>query len=149
MFLLALVLPVLIDPAFCRQQSAGPARWQSDGRGTLTISTESKFVGEVVLRCKVSVPEGTKAVMLELDHSEISFQPAGSRETGSGIVIEAGGARLEILRVAGEDWIQTPRRFARIPVHGRSIAVVVRLIDNSPSLPVRVDLKRLRLSDTM
>jgi hypothetical protein len=97
------------------------------------------------MRCKVRWKEAVSQVRLEFEHAEVSFQPAGSRETGSGIVIEAGGARLEILRVAGEDWIQAPRRSMAVPLRedSRELEVVVRLIDSSAMVPVRVDLRKL------
>jgi hypothetical protein len=87
------------------------------------------------------VPE----VILQFEHIEVSFLPAGSRQSGSGVIVEAEGARLEILRVAGEDWIQSPHRWIVVPVRKgtREIEVVVRLIDGSYQLPVRVDLRRL------
>jgi hypothetical protein len=89
------LLPVLIDPALCRQQSSGPARWQTDGRGTLTASTEARFTGEIVMRCSVRVGQNAAQVLLQFENVEISFQPAGSRESGSGVVIEAGWKSCE------------------------------------------------------
>ena len=142
------LLPVLIDPAWCRQQSSGPARWQTDGRGTLTASTEARFTGEVVMRCNIRVDQKAAEVLLQFEHVEVSFQPAGSRESGSGLIVEAEGARLEIIRVAGEDWIQGPHRAVVVPVGkgAREIHVVVRLVDGSERLPVRVDLRGLRVT---
>lgn len=98
------------------------------------------------MRCRVPVPDAASEVKVELDHTGISFQPAGSREIGSGVVLEAEGSRIEILRVAGEDWIQTPHRAMVVPVRERHVGLTVRLIDNSPLLPVRVDIRHLRVS---
>ena len=148
MLLLAIALPLLLDPAFCRQRSTGPARWETDGRGRLTISTAARFTGEVTMRCRVPVGRQVANVLLELDTAEASFQPAGSREPGSGVVIEAQGQRLEILRVAGEDWIRSGRRTILIPVTEgtQRLDVVLRLIDTSPVLPVRVDIFGMRIT---
>ena len=97
-----------------------------------------------MLRCRIRVPAAIEQISVELDSSEISFQPAGSRESGSGVVIEANGARMAITRVAGEDWIQTPRRSITVAVKGE-VLLLVRLIDNSAVNPVRVDLRGLRI----
>ena len=142
---LAFAAAVTIDPGVCSQRRIGPSEWTSDGRGVLTASTDARTTGELTLRCRVPVPADSTTVTLALDKLLISFQPAGSRTSGAGLVIQAGGCRIEIVRVAGEDWIETPRRAWTVRTASRVLDVTVTLRDNSDKDPVRIDLTGLRL----
>ena len=143
--LLALASAVTIDPGVCRQRRIGPSEWTSDGRGVLTASTDARTTGELSLRCRVPVPPESTTVTMALNKLLISFQPAGSKTTGAGLIIRAGGCQIEIVRVAGEDWIETPRRAWSIRTASRVLDLTVTLRDNSEKDPVRIDLTGLRL----
>jgi hypothetical protein len=89
------------------------------------------------------------AVTLEFDAALISFQPAGSKTIGSGLLLSVGRTcRAELIRVAGEDWIEIPRRAWSVPVPAgaRSVEVRVTSRDSSPADPLRIDLRGLRLT---
>lgn len=141
---LLFAVAVLIHPGDCRQTRIGPSEWSSDGRGGLSASTDARTTGDLTLRCRIQVPSGTETMTLAFDKSLISFQPAGSKATGAGLVIRAGACRVEIVRVAGEDWIETPARAWAVPVQGRIVEVSITLRDNSAADPVRIDLTGLR-----
>jgi hypothetical protein len=143
--LLALAAAVAVDPGVCRQRRIGPSEWTSDGRGVLTASTDARTTGELSLRCRLPVPADSTTVTLVLQKLLISFQPAGSKTSGAGLVIQAGGCRIEIVRVAGEDWIETPRRAWTFRAESRVLDVTVTLRDVSEKDPVRIDLTGLRL----
>lgn len=147
---LAFAVSIALDPAACRQSHKGAAAtWSADGRGGISTSTAAGTKGEVTLRCRVPVPEGVSAVTLELDRAHISFQPAGSREGGSGLLLMIGRAcGAELIRVAGEDWIETPRRAwtAAVPAGSRAVEVTITARDSSNADPLRIDLQGLRLT---
>jgi hypothetical protein len=140
-----LAAAVLIDPAHCRQTRIGPAEWSSDGRGGLSASMDARTLGNLSLRCRVPVPAGAQNATISYDKLLISFQPAGSKAVGGGLLLEAGSCKIELLRVAGEDWIETPSRAWSVPVSGRTLDVTITMRDNSVLDPVRVDLTGLRL----
>ena len=142
---LALAAAILIHPGDCRQTRIGPSEWVSDGRGGLSASIDTRTTGELTLRCRIPVEAGTDIVTIALDKSLISFQPTGSKGTGSGLVIKAGACLIELVRVAGEDWIETPPRAWRVPITARTVELAITLRDNSDKDPVRVDLTGLRL----
>jgi hypothetical protein len=135
-----LLAATFIDPAHCRQTRLGPGEWASDGRGGLSASLDARTTGELGLRCRI--PVSGQAVSLALDKVLVSFQPSASKTAGAGLVIEGGGCRIELLRVAGEDWIETPPRAWIVPVSGRTLHLTITLRDNSPVDPVRVMLQR-------
>ena len=142
---LAFATAVLIHPGDCRQTRIGPSEWSSDGRGGVSASTDARTTGELTLRCRIPVQPGTKSVTIGFDKSLISFQPIATKNTGSGLVIQAGACRIELVRIAGEDWIETPARAWIVPVHGRMLDVSITLRDSSDKDPVRIDLAGLRL----
>ena len=142
---IALAAAVFLHPGDCRQTRIGPSEWVSDGRGGLSASTDARTTGELTLRCRIPVPAGAGSVTLAFDKALISFQPSGSKAIGSGLVIRAGGCHIELVRVAGEDWIETPARAWAVPSGSRSLDVTITLRDNSSENPVRIDLAGLRL----
>lgn len=142
---------VMIDPGLCRQVSSGrtgAAVWNTDGQNHLSVSLDAPSKGEVSLYCRVPVPAGTGAVTLSFDRTLVSFQPAGSRAPGSGLLLAVGDCGGHLLRVAGEDWIEARlRRWVAQVVSGRrgvEVRVIVR--DVSDRDPVRIDLTGLRLT---
>jgi hypothetical protein len=142
---LALAAAVLIHPGDCKQTRIGPSEWVSDGHGGLSASIDARTTGELTLRCRIAVPPGTDTITLALEKALVSFQPSGSKGTGSGLVIKAGACRIELVRVAGEDWIETPPRAWRVRNTARTVELAITLRDNSDRDPVRVDLTGLRL----
>jgi hypothetical protein len=146
---LALAASILIDPGNCRQTRASSASWTADGRGSLSVSTDAHTTGDVTLTCRIPVPPGVTSVTLELDAAMISFLPAGSRTIGSGLLLLVGRTcRAELIRVAGEDWIEVTKRAWSLPVAAgtRSLEVRVTARDSSSADPLRIDLRRLRLT---
>lgn len=149
--MLAAALSFVVDPSQCRQTSTGrtgAATWNSDGRDHLSISVDAPSVGDVSLQCNLRIPTGVKSVTLSFDHVLVSFQPAGSKATGSGLVMHLGPAcEAAVTRVTGEDWIEARARkwTATVPEGTRSLSVRVTLRDTSNSDPVRVDLVGLKV----
>jgi hypothetical protein len=146
---LAFAVSVVIDPAMCRQSRTGSAAWQTDGRGGISASTDARTTADLVLNCRVPVPKGVTSVTLQLDRALVSFQPAGSKTNGSGLLLSVGrGCRAELIRVAGEDWIETPRRAwaVKLPRGSRHLEVQVTARDLSAADPLRIDIQGLRVS---
>jgi hypothetical protein len=146
---LALAASVALDPGNCRQARAGTAGWMADGHGSMSVSTDAQTTGEVTLTCRIPVPSGATSVTLELDSALISFQPAGSKTNGSGLLLSVGRTcRAELIRVAGEDWISAPQRAwsVAVPRGTRSIEVRVTARDSSAADPLRIDLLALRIT---
>ena len=63
-------------------------------------------------------------------------------------MIEAESERVELLRLAGEEWIRGGRQTFIVPLREgtRRIEIIVRLIDTSAAVPVRVDIGGLRVT---
>jgi hypothetical protein len=149
MLLLALALaPVLIDPAHCRQEPAALSRWQTDGRGTLTVSTEARFQGEVLLRCRVKFSSAVSGVTVDMDRLRIAFRPAALEGGHSGVSITIEPSTVEFVQVSREDWIEAAKRSWRVDFAQprKQIDIVVRAIDDSNSVSMRVDLRRLQVT---
>ena len=120
-----------------RSGNIGPdTSWQTDGRGRIWLSTTAAQTGTVELRCRIS--QGS----IEVDRVHISFQPAGSPATGSGLLIRAGALAWHIERVAGEDWIEVRKRSGAAA--GRLL--IVRAEDRSGADPMRVEVEGLRVT---
>jgi hypothetical protein len=146
---LAFALTVALDPATCRQPRAAAGAWQTDGLGRISASTDARTTAELALKCRVPVPKGVTSVTLELDWMLISFQPSGSKTNGSGLLLSVGrGCRAELIRVAGEDWIDTPPRSwtVDLPPGSRHVDVTVTARDVSDADPLRIDIQGLRVS---
>ena len=82
---------------------------------------------------------------IAIDKSLVSFQPTATKSAGSGLIIRAGTCTIQLLRIAGEDWIDTPARAWIVPVQTRVLHVSITLRDNSDKDPVRIDVTGLRL----
>ena len=142
---------IFIDPGLCRQSTAGktgPSAWATDGRNHLSVSMDARSTGEVSLRCRVESPADADAVTIEFDRALISFQPAGSKATGSGLTLSANSCHESLVRVAGEDWIEAPHRSwtVKLDPHRREFELRLAVTDNSDRDPVRVDLWGLRVT---
>jgi hypothetical protein len=142
------LMSVLIDPAHCAQRSAGQSRWETDGRGTLTVSTEAGFTGEVVLRCRVKLPRAAAVVSVAMERLRIAFRPAAAEGGHSGLIVTVAGRAMEITQVSREDWIESSHRSwqVRLPQPSREVQVEVTAVDDSPLVGVRVDVRGLRIS---
>jgi hypothetical protein len=149
--MLAAALTFVVDPSLCRQNSTGrtgAANWNSDGKDHLSISVDAPSVGDVSLQCSLRIPPGVRSVTLSLEHILVSFQPAGSKETGSGLVMTLGpSCQASVTRVAGEDWIEARSRkwTAVVPEGSRSIVLRVAAHDASSRDPVRLDVTGLKV----
>lgn len=149
LLMLAGTLSFVVDPSQCRQVSSrrtGGSSWNSDGQGHLSISLDAHSQGEVSLECKVRVPEGVRSITLTLDHVLVSFQPAASKNPGSGLVMRVGpSCTATVTRVAGEDWIEARSRqwTAAVPAGARTVLVRVGALDDSDLDPVRIDVSGL------
>lgn len=149
MLLLALALaPVLIDPAHCRQHSNGASRWQTDGRGTLTASTEPPFTGKVELRCRVRFDSGVTSVAVDVERVRVAFRPSAVEGGRSGVVIKVEGQTFDFLQVTREDWIEASQRSWRVDLPGarKEIEISLILVDDSATGSVRADVRALRVT---
>ncbi|MDZ4800251.1 MAG: hypothetical protein SGI92_19000 [Bryobacteraceae bacterium] len=148
--MLAAAASVTVDPAACRRTSlgrTGGAAWESDGKRHLSVSVDAPSAGDVSLECRIRVPAGTTEVTLSFDHAYVSFQPSGSRQTGSGLRLAANGKPVaEVTRVAGEDWIESRNRSWTVPVTGNSVVLRIDAHDASTADPLRIDLDGLRVT---
>lgn len=146
---LTLALSGSIDPVACRQSGSVTARWAGDGHGGISFSADAPASGEVTLRCRVPVPSGATAVTVAFNRALVSFQPAGSKAAGSGLLLNIGRAcRAELIRVAGEDWIEARHRAwsLEVPAGARRIDITLTARDASKQDPIRIDLEGLRIS---
>jgi hypothetical protein len=109
---------------------------------------DARSTGEVSLRCRVESPADADAVTIEFDRALISFQPAGSKATGSGLTLSANSCHESLVRVAGEDWIEAPHRSwtVKLDPDRREFELRLAVTDNSDRDPVRVDLWGLRVT---
>jgi hypothetical protein len=119
-------------------------RWEIDGKDRLWLSSTPRSTGKIELRCTIPVPENVGAV-LELDSAAVSFVGAATRANGSGLKLTAGGLEWELLRVAGEHWIEIPGRRGTLTPTGSKIVLTLSAIDNSSQDPMRIDVRGLRL----
>jgi hypothetical protein len=145
----ALAASVLIDPALCRKVPGSVGTWETDGRGGLSASSGAGTVGTIGARCRIVLPAPAAIVTLHFDRVLISFQPSGSRATGSGLSLAVGDTcAVSLTRVAGEDWMQSANRAWQVTLNppARAVHVSIALRDVSSTDPVRVDLQGLRIS---
>jgi hypothetical protein len=86
--------------------------------------------------------------MLRHDNVLVSFLPAASKATGSGVRLEVAGCEISYLRVAGEDWIESGKRTwnVKLPAATRNVIVRITATDLSAADPMRVDLKGTEIS---
>jgi hypothetical protein len=133
----------------CRQSrddSASTSAWAFDGRGGISASTDLRATGTVTLTCRVRFAVAATAVRLRHEKVLVSFVPSRQKTTGDGLQIETRGAgSIAYLRVAGEDWIESRLREWTLPLNvpQREVMIVLRLIDTSRHVPVRVDIQGL------
>ncbi len=148
--MLAAAAAVAVDPAGCRRTSSGrtgAAGWESDGKGHLSVSVDAPSAGDVSFECRIRVPAGARSVSVSFDHAYVSFQPAGSKSEGSGLLLSLGTSTQGALtRVAGEDWIQSRNRSWTAPVEGKTVTLRVTAHDASDRDPLRIDLDGLRIT---
>lgn len=148
MVALVFAATVLVDPAFCSASGPAQARWTSDGRGSLWASTDGPLTGDVVLRCRVRLAQPASAITIAWDHALIRFTPSSPKTTGDGVRVRVGGrCEIPLVRVTGEDWIETPAReaFIELSVPARTVEFELRLIDRSREVSVRADVLNLRI----
>jgi hypothetical protein len=125
--------------------------WAFDGRGGISASTDLRATGTVTLTCSVKFAAAAAAVRLRHEKVLVSFVPSRQKTTGDGLEIETrGSGSIDYLRVAGEDWIESRRREWTLPLNvpQREVTVVLRLIDTSRDVPVRVDIQGLTVEAT-
>ena len=143
---------VMNDMARCRSMRTGEigpeANWETDGKGRLWLSTTARASGRVELQCRIPVPSTANGVVLEIDSAAVTFAGAESSDLGSGVIIQAPEIRWELLRVAGETWAETGNRRSRIGDGGPELVLTITAIDRSTRVPMRVDIRGLRVIGT-
>jgi hypothetical protein len=139
---------VMNDMSRCRTVKAeytGPeVAWETNGKGWLWISTTAAAFGRIELRCRIPVTPGV-AVVVEMERVFVSFAGAQSRNCGSGVSITARDLSWELLRIAGEDWIEAKSRRIVLKPSGSELVLTIAAIDQSNRDPMRIDLHGLRM----
>jgi hypothetical protein len=138
-------------PRDCREKRTGSLGWpvwSFDGRDSWSASTDARNTGQALLRCRLDLPSAVTQAVLHIDHLLVSFVSRGSRQAGGGLSIRAESQEIPFLSATGEDWIEAGPRSWRLifdrPVS--RVTVELRLIDNSPADPLRIDVRGLRVT---
>jgi hypothetical protein len=119
-----------------------------DGRGNWSASTTARETGTATLRCRVDLASPAAEVNLTISRALVSFLPSSSKDGGSGLTVNAAGTGINLLRIAGEDWIEVgPKSWhVQLPAPARRVEIVFTLHDPSPRDPVRIDLLGITVS---
>jgi hypothetical protein len=137
-----------VDMARCRTVRAGQigpeARWETDGKNRLWVSTTARASGRIELQCRIPIVAAA-GLMLELESAAVSFAGAESRDPGSGLTVVLSGVHWELLRVAGEDWVEAAGRRTPVTPNSSHLVLTIAALDRSTRDPMRIDLRGLRL----